>query len=76
MDIVESQLDSNIVDDIFIEVCKYLDFDELLIIQLLSKYNQQLIRKIRWDHTVVKLNNTIDIDDKVIYLATNFNFMK
>lgn len=31
MSIVESQLEFNIVDDIFIEICKYLDFNELEI---------------------------------------------
>ncbi len=76
MDILESQLDSNIVDDMFIEVCKNLDFDNLLNLQLLSKYNKHLIRKTKWFHVDVKLNNTSNINDKVNYLATNFNFMK
>nr|QBK89812.1 MAG: hypothetical protein LCPAC101_00950 [Pithovirus LCPAC101] len=76
MDIADSQLDSNIVDDMFIEVCKNLDFDNLLNLQLLSKYNKYLIRKTKWSHTDVKLKNNTDINDKVIYLATNFNFMK
>ena len=43
--------------------------------QLLSKYNQKLIRKTKWYNTEVKLTNTSDIDDKIIYLSTNFNFM-
>nr|QBK89945.1 MAG: leucine-rich repeat protein [Pithovirus LCPAC101] len=76
MDILESQLDSNIIDDMFIEVCKNLDFDNLLNLQLLSKYNKHLIRKTKWSHTNVKLKNTWNINNKVKYLATNFNFMK
>ena len=75
MNIVELQIDFIIVDDMFIVVCKYLDFKELMKLQLLSKYNQLLIQKTKQFHTEVKLNNTKDIDDKVIHLATNFNFM-
>ena len=76
MEIVDSQVESTIVDDIFIEVCKYFDLKELLRLQLLSKYKSELIRKTRWNHTDVKLYNTDGIDDKIIYLATNFNFMR
>ena len=67
-------LQSDVIDDIFIEICKYLEFEQLLELQLLSKYNGKLIRKTRWDHTDVRLRDTKDIDDKVIHLATNFNF--
>ena len=45
MNIVELQIDFIIVDDIFIVVCKYLDFKKLMKLQLLSKYNQLLIQK-------------------------------
>ncbi len=75
MDILDSQLGSNIVDDIFIEICKYLKFKQLLELQLLSKYNGKIIRKTKWIHNGAILNNTSAIQKKIIYLVTNFNFM-
>ena len=74
MNILDSQLESNIVDDILIEICTYLDFEQLLELQLLSKYNKEIIRKTRWDHAEVNIKNNGDIDERVIYIVNNFNF--
>nr|QBK89955.1 MAG: leucine-rich repeat protein [Pithovirus LCPAC101] len=75
MDIMNSQVGPSIVDDIFIEICKNLDYKHLLKLQLLSKNNNKIIRRTKWSHTYVKLINTNDINDKVVYLAANYNFM-
>ncbi len=67
-------LQSDIIDDIFIEICRHTDLEQLLGLQLLSKYNKKLIRKTRWVDICINLYDTINIDDIIIYLATNFNF--
>ena len=69
MNILDSQLESNTIDDIFIEICEPLGFEQLLELQLLSKYNGKIIRKTKWSHTNVGLYNTDNGDSKVIRLA-------
>ena len=73
---VELSVSPHIVDDVFIEICKNLDFNELLKLQLLSKHYKNIIRNTRWIHTEVKLKNTNDINNKIKYLTSDFNFKK
>ena len=63
------------INDVFIEICKNLEYKDLLKVQLLSKNYKNIIRNTRWMHTEVKLKNINDIHDineKIKYLAHNF----
>ncbi len=64
----------NIPEDIFVEVCRHLKFWDILELQLLSKNTRWLIQKSKWTHTSIILHNMLDINEKITYLVSNFNF--
>ncbi len=68
--------ETNIVDDMFIEICKELYFSTILNLQLLSTHHKSLIRRTYWRHCLAVLKNTTYINEKVIYFHNNYHFMK
>ena len=55
-----------------IEIFKYLPLSELINVTEVNKYLCALIRGYKWDHSIVRLENT----DKIQSVVKNFNFLK
>jgi len=56
--------------NIFPEICKYMDLQELIKLEQLSKYHRDIIRSYPWDHLMVRLMN------KTLYVLKMYKFMK
>jgi len=56
--------------NIFAEICKYMNLQELIKLEQLSKYHRDIIRSYPWDHLMVKLM------DKTLYVLKIYKFMK
>ena len=55
-----------------IEILKYLPFAQLINVRLVNKYLAALIKMCKWDHLIVSLRDTDNIES----IVKNFNFLK
>ena len=55
-----------------IEILKYLPLEQLINVRLVDKYLADLIKGCKWDHLIVSLIDTDNIESVV----KNFNFLK
>ena len=65
-----------IVDDIFLEICEYLDIKDILSMSLSDHNHRNIIQQHHFKYPIRKLKNTNDINEKIKYLTDNFNFTK
>ena len=69
---MEKDLQRDIPREIIVEIFQRLELKELIKLTYVNKYIMQIIRKVKWDHFIVRLLNV----EKIKLVLENYNFMK
>src|SRR5918999_510266 len=69
---MEKDLQRDIPREIIVEIFQRLKIKELIKLTYVNKYIMQIIRKVKWDHFIVRLCNV----EKIKLVIENYNFTK